>query len=325
MPHSTKILSRACVITLMSMLPLALLGSPPASAQISIGVSVNIAPPILPVYVQPALPAPGYLWTPGYWAWTAGAGYYWVPGVWVRPPRVGVLWTPGYWGWSNGAYLFHGGYWGPTVGFYGGVSYGFGYTGSGFYGGQWQNGQYSYNSAVSNVKNVNVTNVYNKQVTVNNTTNVSYNGGAGGTAAKPTPEELAAEKQPHIAPTAEQQSHFEAAKADPANRFSNNHGKPATAAVSKPLTSAGGTKEGEPKEGATKEGGANANEEKAGEKAESKKEAVEPKKEAVEPKTEAVEPKKPLAHAAAVHPAPHPAAHPAAHPRAAPCKGPHCH
>ena len=59
------------------------------------------------------------------------------PGVWVRPPQVGLLWTPGYWGWGGGAYLFHAGYWGPHVGFYGGVNYGFGYGGVGFGGGRW--------------------------------------------------------------------------------------------------------------------------------------------------------------------------------------------
>ena len=57
---------------------------------------------------QPPCPEDGYLWTPGYWAFTAG-GYYWVPGTWVAPPRVGVLWTPGYWGFVGGVYLFHAG------------------------------------------------------------------------------------------------------------------------------------------------------------------------------------------------------------------------
>ena len=52
----------------MAALPLAAL--PQASqAQVSVGVSINLAPPPLPVYAQPAIPAPGYLWTPGYWAW----------------------------------------------------------------------------------------------------------------------------------------------------------------------------------------------------------------------------------------------------------------
>src|ERR1700760_4687501 len=70
----------------------------PASAQVAVGISVNLAPPPIPVYAQPPIPGDGYLWTPGYWAWDAATGYYWVPGTWVRPPAVGLLWTPPYWG-----------------------------------------------------------------------------------------------------------------------------------------------------------------------------------------------------------------------------------
>ena len=121
-----------------------------AHAGIAVGVSINIAPPILPVYVQPALPAPGYIWSPGYWAY-GDDGYYWVPGTWVLPPEPGLLWTPGYWGWGDGVYLWHGGYWGPHVGFYGGVNYGFGYGGVGFQGGYWRGGAYFYNRSVVNV------------------------------------------------------------------------------------------------------------------------------------------------------------------------------
>ena len=68
--------------------PLALASTPSsASAQIAVGISVHVAPPAIPVYVQPACPTEGYLWTPGYWAY-GDAGYYWVPGVWVAPPRA---------------------------------------------------------------------------------------------------------------------------------------------------------------------------------------------------------------------------------------------
>src|SRR6516162_10997197 len=95
-----------------------------AQAAVAIGVSINIAPPVLPVYVQPPMPGVGYIWTPGYWAW-GDEGYYWVPGTWVLAPAPGMLWTPGYWGWVDGAYIWHTGYWGPHVGFYGGVNYGF--------------------------------------------------------------------------------------------------------------------------------------------------------------------------------------------------------
>ena len=111
--------TRALILALAITMPMLTLSPPQAHA--GVFISVNIAPPVLPVYVQPALPAPGYIWTPGYWAY-GDAGYYWVPGVWVSPPRVGVLWTPGYWGFVGGAYAWHGGYWGPHVGFYGGVN-----------------------------------------------------------------------------------------------------------------------------------------------------------------------------------------------------------
>jgi WXXGXW repeat (2 copies) len=81
-----------------------LLGVPAASvAQVGIGISINIAPPVLPVYLQPACPTPNYIWTPGFWAWdTNYRDYFWVPGTWVSAPQPGYLWTPGYWGWGSG-------------------------------------------------------------------------------------------------------------------------------------------------------------------------------------------------------------------------------
>ncbi len=49
-------------------------------AGVSVGISVNIAPPALPVYTQPVCPGVGYIWTPGYWAY-GDDDYYWVPGT----------------------------------------------------------------------------------------------------------------------------------------------------------------------------------------------------------------------------------------------------
>jgi WXXGXW repeat (2 copies) len=205
-----------------------------AFAQVVIGVSVNTAPPPLPVYVQPACPGVGYLWTPGYWAWGDG-GYYWVPGTWVMAPQPGLLWTPGWWGWSGGAYVWHAGYWGPQVGFYGGVNYGFGYSGNGYGGGYWRGNQFYYNRSVNNVTNTtNITNIYNSPPPSGGASHVSYNGGHGGLSARPTAQQLAYEHAQHVSPTAAQTRHEQAASRDPQLRASVNHGKPAVAATAKP-------------------------------------------------------------------------------------------
>ena len=207
-----------------------------SSAQISIGVAVHIGPPALPVYEQPICPGAGYLWTPGYWAYGPD-GYYWVPGTWVMAPSVGLLWTPGYWGWGGGGYFFHAGYWGPHVGFYGGINYGFGYGGVGFVGGRWNGGVFAYNTAVMHVNTTVIHNTYVDRTVVNNVTvnnHVSFNGGTGGVAAQPNAEERAAENEHHVAPTAMQTQHEHTASTNRALLASENHGKPAIAATTKP-------------------------------------------------------------------------------------------
>src|SRR5271156_1198850 len=177
---------------------------PVAHAQIAvgIGISVHVAPPVLPVYTQPALPA------------------------------AGVLWTPGYWGFAGGAYGWHGGYWGAHVGFYGGVNYGFGFGGVGFVGGEWRGGAFAYNSAVANFGGVHVTNVYEnrtivKQNTVINNEHVSFNGGAG-IQAQASATELRAANEEHIQPTANQVQHANFAAQDRTQLASVNHGTPTT-------------------------------------------------------------------------------------------------
>jgi hypothetical protein len=217
------------------------LASAPAKAQVAVGISIRIAPPAIPVYVQPPCPVEGYLWTPGYWAY-GDAGYYWVPGVWVAPPQVGLLWTPGYWAWGGSVYGWHAGYWGPHVGFYGGVNYGFGYGGVGFFGGEWRGGRFAYNTAVVNVNTTVIHNTYvNKTVIVNNTSvnRTSFNGGPGGIAARPTQAELVASHESHVQPTAMQVSHQHMASTNRANFASENHGRPATPAMSRVNTREG--------------------------------------------------------------------------------------
>jgi hypothetical protein len=221
-------------ISFFLLLSLIVLAVPVAShAQVSVGLSIRIGPPALPVYVQPVCPAPGYIWTPGYWAYGPD-GYYWVPGTWVEPPEVGVLWTPGYWGWRNGFYVWNGGYWGPHVGFYGGINYGFGYTGVGFFGGFWRGGVYNYNRSVTNVNVTVIHNTYNTTVINNNVSHTSFNGGAGGIQARPTSQEQTFARERHIGATGLQVQHQQSASSNRALLASVNRGQPSIAASQKP-------------------------------------------------------------------------------------------
>ena len=223
---------RLCFTMLLffALAPLAL----PVASQAQI-ISITIAPPELPVYEQPPIPAAGYMWSPGYWSYDPDNGYFWVPGTWVLPPDVGLLWTPGYWGWRDGAYVWNDGYWGPHIGFYGGVYYGYGYGGVGYEGGYWNNGVFAYNQTVNNFGSVTITNVYSKTVIVDtNVTRVSFNGGTGGTTAQATPQEQAAAHEQHVAATTAQTQHRQMASTNKALFASQNHGQPAIAATAKP-------------------------------------------------------------------------------------------
>lgn len=151
-----------CVMVLVPALGGAVAVPAAAHAAVSVTLAVNVAPPAIPVYAQPVCPGPGYLWTPGYWAY-GPHGYRWAAGAWVRPPAPGLLWTPAWWAWEGGRYRFHGGYWGPKVGFYGGVNYGFGYPGTGFEGGEWRGHEFFYNTSVSHVDAVHMRNVYRQE------------------------------------------------------------------------------------------------------------------------------------------------------------------
>lgn len=190
---------------------LALAMPPASSAQIAVGISVHVGPPPLRVVaVQPMCPGPGYLWTPGYWAY-GPAGYYWVDGSWVMPPQAGLLWTPGYWGWGGGVYAWHAGYWGAHVGFYGGINYGFGYFGTGFVGGHWDGGHFFYNTAVWHVNTHVIRNVYVDRTVIRDVhvNRVSFNGGRGGIVARPTPEEARYQNERHFGATPMQARHEE--------------------------------------------------------------------------------------------------------------------
>ena len=110
---------------------------------------------------------------------------------------MGVFWTPSYWAYAGTIFVFHRGYWGPHVGYYGGINYGFGYGGRGYVGGRWAGNVFEYNRAANNVNASVVHHVYDEPVASHaGSSRVSYNGGPGGTSSVPTARErLAAESR----------------------------------------------------------------------------------------------------------------------------------
>lgn len=83
----------------------------PAMAQVnlSIGIGAPVAPPA-PVYeVVPAVPAPGYVWVPGYWGWNHDR-YVWVRGRYVVG-RPGYAWVPDRWDNRGGRWHHLQGHW----------------------------------------------------------------------------------------------------------------------------------------------------------------------------------------------------------------------
>jgi hypothetical protein len=211
----------------------------PASSYAGVFISVGFAPPVLPVYVQPPCPEPGWMWTPGYWAYGPD-GYYWVPGTWVPAPYAGALWTPGYWGWGSGLYVWHPGYWGLHVGYYGGVNYGFGYMGVGFAGGVWAGGVFRYNTAVMHVNTTVIHNTYVDNTIVHNTTivnntHVAYSGGPGGINHPPTAQENAYSHEAHQGPSSFQTQHETAARTNVNSYASHNGGHPQNLAMARPM------------------------------------------------------------------------------------------
>ena len=157
-----------------------------------------------------------------------------MPGTWVEPPAVGLLWTPGYWSWSGGIFVWHTGYWGPQIAFYGGVVYGFGYDGIGSGGGFWRDSQFYYNTTVTNVNTTVIRNVYRRPVAVRSETRVSYNGERGGIGARPSPEQERAAREGRRPPTVTQMEQQRSARRSRELLASVNHGRPAIAATPSP-------------------------------------------------------------------------------------------
>jgi hypothetical protein len=186
--------------------------------------SVAVAPPEIPDYEQPSPPDEDMVWIPGFWDWSEDSSdYYWVPGTWAAAPIVGYLWTPGYWAVRRGVFAWHAGYWGPHIGFYGGINYGHGYFGHGYVGGSWRDGHMMYNSAVINLANFHSNHTYSQPVPGNaSRPQASYSSGA----VQPNAAELAAAAEYHIPPTSAQLQQLHAARDNPALHARANNGHP---------------------------------------------------------------------------------------------------
>jgi len=219
-------------LSFLALAALLFVGLPFHYSSAYVAVSVGIAPPPIVAYEQPLCPGPGYIWTPGYWAY-GDYGYYWVPGIWVLPPAVGLYWTPGYWAYRGGHYGFIDGYWGPTIGFYGGINYGYGYYGTGYVGGRWVGSTFSYNTAVNHVNTTVIHNTYSNKSGVKSSSGnrASFNG-PGGIKAKPTAREQAVARAKQQPATSEQRSQAQTAKNDPNAQAKNRN--PETANVGQP-------------------------------------------------------------------------------------------
>ncbi|MDR3722966.1 MAG: YXWGXW repeat-containing protein [Terracidiphilus sp.] len=227
-----------------------LLSLVPASSFAGVFISVGFAPPILPVYDVPPCPEPGWIWTPGYWAYGPD-GYYWVAGAWVPTPYEGALWTPGYWGWSSGQYIWHTGYWGNHVGYYGGINYGGGYFGIGFAGGEWRGRDFFYNTEVyrvgPGVRYQFRDRGYRDHAYVDRDRHIGFSGGPGGIRHEMDARERMAEHDRHVGATNFQMSHENHFRDDRSSYFRNNNGRPSQMGMERPSGwNAGGQQHGQP-------------------------------------------------------------------------------
>jgi len=92
-----------------------------------------------------------------------------------------------------------------------------------------------YNRSVTNVNVTVVHNVYERNVVVNQSERVSYNGGPRGINARPEPAEMAALRETHTRPVAAQVEHVRAAESNRQQFASVNRGRPVQIAQAQPL------------------------------------------------------------------------------------------
>ena len=117
---------------------------------------------------------------------------------------------------------------------YGGINYGYGYSGNGYEGGRWDHGHFFYNRSENNVDVSRNRNVYDAPASNRNESRVSFDGGNGGIDVRATSQQEAVSREKHVAPVAAQTQHAQTARANPELRAASNHGKPPIAAATRP-------------------------------------------------------------------------------------------
>jgi hypothetical protein len=89
--------------------PQPVVSQPPPSYTPPPQETVSQPPPAPQVEVVPIAPGPGYVWTPGYWAWNGG--WVWVGGNWVIRPHPHAIWVGPRWVRHGHAYVWERGHW----------------------------------------------------------------------------------------------------------------------------------------------------------------------------------------------------------------------
>ena len=90
---------------------MALLFTGPVASAAKVSFSVGLTPPAPVVETAPPPPAPGSVWTSGYWSWD-GAKYVWVPGQYAVPPFPAAVWIGGRWVPHGARWVWTNGHWG---------------------------------------------------------------------------------------------------------------------------------------------------------------------------------------------------------------------
>ena len=132
--------------------------------------------------------------------------------------RPGYLWTPGYWGWDDGVYCGMPAIGARDVGFYGGVNYGFGYTGDRLRRRLLGSRRFFYNRAVNHIRQrphhqrlqQDRRQQHHRQSRELQRRQRRHPGAAR------RRQELAAQREPHLQPVSAQLQHEQAARSNPA-------------------------------------------------------------------------------------------------------------